>query len=458
MNFVGRKRELGRLEALAASPAGVFVPVYGRRRVGKTSLLRKFCADRPAVFVVGKQAPDLLLRKEFLLQAAKVLEEPLLAEISPPGWKELLSMVRGRWRSRRRLIIVMDEFQWTAAASPELPSVLQELWDGGWEQDCGLMLVLCGSFVGFMEREVLGAKSPLFGRRTAQVHLQPFGFREARLFHEGYSLVDAARAYFICGGVPAYLGAFDDQRSIEQNIRHTLLDDFAPLFREADFLLREELREVPNYYALLQAMARGSRPLVQLQEMTGIPAGSISYYLSQLEGLGHVRRRYPLTGKKPPPRQVRYKLEDPLLRFWFRFVFPNLSFLSAMGPRETFLAHVQRELPAYFGERFEVLCREALPLLYRAEGVSAAFQVGEYWSKEVQIDVVGHREDNFTDLGECKWGPVSPSAAAKDLDAKVGKFPNPRNATISRRIFTRNHVKEAPTGVRLHSLEELYRD
>ncbi|MBW2731820.1 MAG: ATP-binding protein [Deltaproteobacteria bacterium] len=456
-SFHGRTRELALLNEQYSSNSGSFIPVYGRRRVGKTTLLRQFCSQRPTIFFVGKQAPQLLQRQEFLAQAALVLDEPLLAKIPPPDWKTLLLEVRKRWRKSERLVIVLDEFQWTAAASPELPSVLQDLWDAGWQADGKIMLILCGSYVGFMEREVLGSKSPLFGRRTAQIQLRPFGFREAQAFHEGISLVDATRAYFICGGVPAYHQAFRSELSIEQNIRRSILEEFAPLFREADFLLREELREVQNYHALLQALAKGSLPANVLAERTSIAAGSISYYLSQLEGLGYVQKRYPLTGRQAPARNVRYRLADSLLSFWFRFVFPNLSYLSAMGPDETFRNRVEPHLPAYFGHCFEDLCREALPLLYRSEGVTAAFEVGEYWSKQVQIDVVGHRADNVTDLGECKWGPISSAAVTKELQSKVDKYPNARNATIGHRIFARHpNTANLPRGVKWHCLEDLY--
>jgi uncharacterized protein len=456
MDFIGRSRELTLLNRQYASDSGVFIPVYGRRRVGKTTLLRRFCTDIPTIYHVGKEVPDLLQRKEFLIQAARVLDEPLLAEIAPPDWKALLTMIGERWKGEQRLIIVMDEFQWIAASSPTLPSTLQEQWDSQWESDQRIMLVLCGSYVGFMEREVLGAKSPLFGRRTAQIQLKPFGFREARDFHPPYSLTDAARAYFICGGVPAYLRAFRPDRSIEQNICESLLDDFAPLFREADFLLREELREVQNYHAILVALAEGSLPHGEIGARTSVPSGSISYYLSQLESLGYISKRYPLSGRRPAARAMRQELADPLLRFWFRFIFPNLSYLSASGAERTFERRVEPRLPAYFGGCFEALCREALPLLYEAEGVTASFEVGQYWSKEVQIDVVGHREDNFTDLGECKWGSLKPAAVARELEAKVGKYPNKRNATIGLRVFSKDAVKVEQAGARWHSLEELY--
>jgi hypothetical protein len=152
-------------------------------------------------------------------------------------------------------------------------------------------------------------------------------------------------------------------------------------------------------------------------------------------------------------------LVDPLLRFWFRFVFPSTSFLQQMGAARTMRERVRPELPAYFGSCFERLCREALPALYEREGVRAGFEVGEFWSKDVQIDVVGHRQDGWIDLGECKWGGVRSTAAALDeLERKVPRYPNRHGATIGLRLFLHQRLKAPSTArpLRIHDLEDLY--
>ena len=162
-------------------------------------------------------------------QAAKSLDEPLLAQITPTDWKTALETALSKTGPDTKLVLALDEFQWIAKASPELPSVLQELWDRKWQKSGQVMLIICGSYMGFMEKEILGSKSPLFGRRTAQIPLQPFSYREAALFFPGWSLSDCARAYFICGGVPYYLKAFDKYKSIASNIQHQILDQFSSL-------------------------------------------------------------------------------------------------------------------------------------------------------------------------------------------------------------------------------------
>lgn len=456
--FVGRDAELAALEAAYQSKTAAFIPIFGRRRVGKSELIRQFMAGKTGgVYFLGKQAPAGLQIREFLDEAAAALGEPLLASIAPESWQAALSAVVMQWKGRTPLILALDEFQWSVAASPELPSVLQGLWDREWSRTGKVLLILCGSYVGFMERELLGKKSPLFGRRTAQIHLKPFGYRDAGAFHPGHSLVDRACAYFICGGVPYYHLRFSPGKSIEGNIVEVLLDEYGPLHAEPDFLLREELREVDRYYAVLFAVGSGSTAAKDIARKAGIDDRPLYYYLQQLVTLGYLRRAYPLTGGRPAARHVRYELDDALLRFWFHHVFPNKSYIAQMGPQQAMRDRIRPKLAAYFGTCFERLCLEALPALYAAEGVTAAFTVGQYWDREVQIDVVGLRDDNWIDLGECKWGAVrSARSLLAELETKVRTYPNPRNATIRPRAFTRDPVAKPLPGAEWHSLKDLY--
>lgn len=456
-DFVGRSAELAVLEAGYASPASAFVPIYGRRRIGKSELILHFLRDKPALYHVGKIAPGPLQLRELLEDAARVLDEPLLASLPLDDWRRALDTVVDRWRGPGRLVIALDEFQWTAEAATGLPSILQELWDRKWRRSGRVMLILCGSFIGFMEREVLGAKSPLHGRRTAQIKLEPFGYREAAAFHPAWSIQDRAAAYFICGGVPLYLRAFDPGCSIRTNVENTLLSEYAPLYREPEFLLREELREVHNYQAVLWAIADGQTTSRAIATAAAVPERSLHYWLEQLVQLGYIARRHPLTGGRPSARAVRFVLEDPLLRFWFHFVFPHRSFIQQHGAQAAWRELVAPRLDAYLGGRFERLCREALPHLYRREGIAASCEVGAYWDRDVQIDLVGVRSDGWIDLGECKWGAFGGARAlAAELEAKVLRFPNPRNATIGRRFFVRARPKTVPIGAQWHDLADLY--
>jgi AAA+ ATPase superfamily predicted ATPase len=460
-SFVGRARELSALRAAYAGPQSAFWPIYGRRRVGKSELILHFSRPHPTLYLLGKKgAPAEQLMREFLELAAVLLEEPLLATAPIEGWKKVIAGVLGRWRKPEKLILVFDEFQWLAEKSPELASVLQELWDRSWQKSGRVFLILCGSYVGFMEREVLGEKSPLFGRRTGQILLKPFGYREAAAFHPRVSLVQKAMTYFICGGIPLYLRYFDPDRSILQNIEQSLLSELAPLYHEPDFLLREELREIENYYMILMALSEGSLPGREIARRSGVGDRAVYYYLDQLSSIGYVDKHYPLTAERPKVRDVRYRLLDPLLRFWFHFIYPHTSRIAQAGPARALSQLIEPQLDAYFGRCFENLCREALPSLYGKEQVGADFRIGSYWSKDVQIDVVGLRADGWIDLGECKWGAASsPAAVAEELEGKVRRYPNSGQATLCRRLFlrsVRSQIKALPHGVRVHSLEDLY--
>lgn len=461
--FIGRSQELAALNAAYESPHSAFWPIYGRCRVGKSELIRRFSRHHPTLYVVGtKGTPGGQLIREFLEIAAIVLEEPLLATTAVSGWKKALELVVSRHRQDRKLILVFDEFQWIAEKCPEITSVLQELWDRSWRRNGRIFLILCGSHIGFMEREVLGERSPLFGRCTGQIFLKPLGYQEAALFLPGASLIQKAASYFICGGIPHYLRFFEPGRSVLQNIARMLLGNAAPLNAEPDFLLREELREVENYYVILKTLALSDRPLPSrdIARLSDISERSVHYYLEQLESLGYLARRAPLSGEKPKAIDTRYRLPDPLLRFWFHFVFPNTSKIAQVGPDKAAAKLVQPQLEAYFGPCFESLCREALPVIYEKERITALFDIGSYWNRQCQIDVVGRRDDGWTDLGECRWGTAGTAREAlADLEAKIPFYPNPRQDTIGRRVFLRTFRPERnplPPNVHVHTLADMY--
>lgn len=456
--FIGREKEGEILEKAYLSKKTEFIPVYGRRRVGKSELILHFIKDKHALYFLGKKATPQLQLQEFMREAARSLANPLLTAVKPAGWEEALRLVMTQKKSPKKWILVLDEFQWMVQASPELPSILQGFLDTNWKKRGDILLIVCGSYMGFMEREILGEKSPLFGRRTAQIFLKPFSYRDAALFHPSWSLADRARAYFICGGIPLYLRFFSEKTTLAKNIEKNLLDEYAPLFREPDFLLREELRELQKYYAILMCLSTGSETGKEIAAKTGIDDRKIYYYLEHLIQLGYVARSYPLTLNKPTQKEVHFVLEDPLLYFWFRFIYPNNAYICQVGSRESFMTLVRPQLESFFGLRFEKLCREALPYLYQKEGVNTPFEVGAYWDAETQIDVVGHRKKEGFDLGECKWGDVrSLTKVAEELDKKIKKYPNDSNLSIRGRIFLKNPPsRKSRLPFSIHSLQELY--
>jgi hypothetical protein len=455
-DFVGRRSELKVLEQRYASTRSEMVPVYGRRRVGKTELLLRFASGKPTVLFIASDKLRTPQIADFLRAASEWLAAPHLAESAPATWEAALRLVIATAPKQHKFLLVLDEFQWLCQSSPELPSVLQRLWDLEWQRGNSLMLILCGSLIGFMEREVLGARSPLHGRRTADLRLEPFTFGEAAAFHPNWSIEEQTRAYFVCGGVPAYLKQFEHGRSVAQNIAREFFEIDGFFQREPDLLLREELAEVKQAASVLEAVALGRRAQSDIARAVGLTASALAPHLKTLVSLGYLERVFPLSSKRPTRTSVVYRIADPLLRFWFRFVEPHWATLRRYSPERAFEQIVAPQWEAFCGEGFERLCREALPLLYVKEGVSGHFDVGEYWDRAAQIDVVGLRADGWVDLGECRWqGRVGVAQAARELAVRAMHFPA-GSRTVRQILFVRKKSKPDLHGTIVHDLAALY--
>ena len=454
--FVGRRAELAALQRHYDARRAALVPVYGRRRVGKTELLLRFLHGKPAVYFSATQKLRGSQLADLMRAAAAGLGAPALAEAAPTSWDAALRLVVAAAPAGKKLVLVLDEFQWLCESSPELPSVLQRLWDLEWQRGAQVMLILCGSYIGFMEREVLGARSPLHGRRTADLRIEPFGFREAAAFHPRWSREEQARAHFVCGGVPAYLQRLDGARSVQHNLAREVFALDGYFQREPEFLLREELAEVRQAASILEAIALGRRGQGEIARAVGLSPSALAPHLRNLVGLGYLERVVPLAPRPPKRTAVVYRVADPLLRFWFRFVEPNASQLRLLTPERAVELLVAPQWDAYCGDGFERLCREALPARYAAEGVTGRCEVGEYWDRDLQVDVVGLRGDGWIDVGECKWGKSGLAAAVAELRGRCARYPA-EGRTVRGHLFVRRApAGAAPDDVAVHDLDALY--
>ena len=379
-DFIGRTAELSLLAKAFESPRSELIPIYGRRRVGKSELILRFMADRPGVYYLGQQSAAALQVREFLAEAARGLGLPLLAELRAADWRQVLLTVVGQWDASHpgsKLVLALDEFQWIAAASPGLMSALQHCWDREWKRAGNVVLLLCGSYLGFMEREVLGRASPLFGRRTAQIHLQPFrlpgrgpvpfALVSGRIGREHTSSSAVSRSTCSVSMMASPSTATFDSPSSTSSRRCST----SPPSCSARSCVKWR-RTTP----CCSPSASGHGSPRAIAAATELPERNLHYYLQQLVSLGYLQRRYPLDCRRPNPRHVRFGIDDPLLRFWFRFIFPNMSAIRGSGAARVLGDRIAPTLDAWFGAGFERLCREALPLVYAAEGVGAGFEVG----------------------------------------------------------------------------------
>ena len=326
--FLGRDRDLAYLEELHGSGRPELFVLYGRRRVGKTELLQRFCSSHRAVYVLAAQVRDRDNLRAFRQSAAESLGDPLAGTVEFPDWAAALGFLAER-AGGERLVVVLDEFPYLCEANKSLPSQIQKFWDTK-GKNSSLLLVLCGSQVSFMEQEVLAERSPLFGRRTGQRRLEPIAPLATLEFFPKWRLEQRVLAYSILGGMPAYLRRFDDARTLEDNVLREILRPEGYLFEEVQFLLRHELSNPATYNSLLASIARGATRLADIALDVGVDATTANKYLHVLRELELVEREIPLSDPDPlRSRRGTYRIADRFLQFHFRHVQPHVSLIHA---------------------------------------------------------------------------------------------------------------------------------
>jgi AAA+ ATPase superfamily predicted ATPase len=446
--FINRHRELAAIERSFASDRAELFVLYGRRRVGKTELLRAACAGRRAIFFVADLGTEASALSEFTRQVSQfAFDRP--DAISPfDSWEAAFAFLVPLARDER-LVVVLDEFTYLVESTPSLPSVLQRLWDAELRHT-RIQLLLCGSYVGLMEQHVLGYRAPLYGRRTGQWQVQPLDFRDARLFLPAYEPADQVRAFAVLGGVPAYLLQFEDRLPLEVNIAERILTPGTVLFDEPRFLLLQELRDPRRYFTILEAIAAGRTRVNEIAQAVGVTAASLSFYLGTLRDLGLVERAVPATERYPErSKQGLHRLLDPFLRFWFRFVHPNRSLL-ARGELPRVQAQIMDQMDQFTGPVFEAICREHVWRL--AQSGRLGFEpraVGSWWDRQDEVDVVAVGDDAVL-VGECKWTvrPVGTNihddlvARAEHIRSLLG-VTHVRYALFARAGFTAEMAQQA---------------
>jgi AAA+ ATPase superfamily predicted ATPase len=400
--FVDRDMELAFLERTWNSGRAEFIVVYGRRRVGKTALLRTFCRDRSHTFWVASLSSEAILRQSFtdaLWQSSHPDETS--AGFNYESWERAFGALAELAQDQRHCVVI-DEFPYLAGSDPSVPSVLQKVWDERL-QHTNLMLVLCGSHIGMMERQVLDYQAPLYGRRTGQMQLRPLPLHASAGLMPHLDPVSQIETYAVLGGIATYWAQFDPQSSLLDNIEQHILNPASYLYQEPLFLLREELQEPRNYFAILQAIAQGRTRLNEVVQITGMDRGPASRYLAILQDLRLVERRVPVTEPQPDKsRKGSYRLRDPFLAFWFRFVAPYVSILES-GHTAPVARRIESELSTFLGPLFEDICREWLTdqaALGRLPFLPE--RLGAWWDGREEIDVVALGPDAAL-FGECKW-------------------------------------------------------
>jgi hypothetical protein len=405
--FVNREKELIFLNLMLerSHPGpGQMVLLYGRRRVGKTSLLLHWAVQSklPYCYWAAEKEPAALQRRKLY---ADLLGMPASRSPAFESWADTWDAI-GQLIGNQRRILILDELPYAAESDQAMLSALQHAWDR-WIKSSNLMLVLCGSQVHTMET-LLSQQSPLFGRMTGQWHLQPLPFHSLGQFLPNWSVEERVAGFAMVGGVPAYLEWLDAERSLVENIRKVVLSPGSMFVAEPTFLLYDEVREPRVYLAILKAIGQGAHTLNDISMSTLIDKAHLSSYLSRLQQLYLVERRLPVTIPMSARRLSRmgsYHLSDAYFRFYFRFLAPFHDTLTFEPERV--LDKVKAGLRAFVGQTaFEELSREWVVEQGRKGHLQFEPEmVGSHWSAGVQADVVAiNWLEKKVIIGECKWG------------------------------------------------------
>ncbi|MGD9567080.1 MAG: ATP-binding protein [Sedimentibacter sp.] len=401
--FYGREKELKKLNSMYNSNKFEFAVFYGRRRVGKTTLIREFCKDKNAIYFVAREASGEVNLQNFSNDVLGVTDRNKMENIYFHDWEKAFEYI-GNISKEERLILVIDEYPYLAENLPSISSVIQAHIDMKLK-DGKLFLILCGSSMSFMENQVLGYKSPLYGRRTAQFKIKPFTYFESLPFIENYENEDKAVFYGITGGIPEYLSKINNDLSLKENIISLYLNDSGALYEEPTNLLKQELREPATYNGIIDAIAGGASRLNEIASKNNMESNKCAKYLSSLISLNIVKKEIPITEKIS--KKSIYLLNDQMFRFWYRFVFPNMSLIASGFGEEVYNAKIESQLNSFMGLTFEEICKQ-----YMYQNIkSAPFffgNIGRWWGNnsklkcQEEIDLMAFEGDNAI-LGECKW-------------------------------------------------------
>ena len=381
------------------------VVIYGRRRVGKTALINEFCKGKPTVYFSALNASSQE-NLEALSKAIYTCQNP--DSTSAPTYQSYEDALEAitEMAMEKRLVFVIDEYPYLAKAEKSISSRLQHIIDHSW-QDSRIYLILCGSSMSFMEYQVLGYESPLYGRRTAQFKIQALTYREITEFHPELKAADQALLYGVTGGIPHYINKLDVESDLDEALLENLFSTSSYLFEEPENLLKQELREPAIYNSVISAIAAGASHSNEISTKVGLESGVCAKYLKVLLDLGILKKETPITEK--PGKKTIYAIDDNFFRFWYRFVPRNMSVISAGRMRLIYEQAVKRFYPDYMGLVFEKMCQEYL-LRYAKDLPILLSNVGQWWGtdsktrKEVQIDIVGVPVDgNEYLIGSCKY-------------------------------------------------------
>lgn len=447
--FIGREKELADLNEMYAQDKFQLFVLYGRRRVGKTTFLNEFCKDKPSIFYSAEQSNNKLNLEKFSNLVFHFYQETNLETFL--SWTNALSYIDERQKGQR-LVLVIDEFPYLVKKNRALLSELQHLIDHRLKNG-NLFIVLCGSYMGFMEKEVLGSKSPLFGRRTGQLHMKPFNYQTSIKFLANFTDEEKLRVYGAFGGTPLYLQQIEQKENFEENVKRSFLKNTSYLYEEPLLLLRQEVQEPGVYSAIIEAIAGGYTKANEISTKIGEDAAKCLKYIKTLCELGILYKETPF-GEKESSRKTIYGISDLMFRFWYRYVFTNRTLIETGAREAVWKKRIEPDYSNYMGLVFERVCMDYLTAENAKGELPILFtSIGRWWGTDsstktqVEIDIIANDGTDYL-ISECKWrNEKLDLTVLHELQKKADVFSKKRKNTwyilFSKSGFTEAVIEEA---------------
>lgn len=400
--FINRERELAALNEQYEASGASFMVIYGRRRIGKTTLIREFIKDKRALYFLANEENEQLSMKRFAEALAEYAGQEHLKKASFDDWRDLFDIFLKQGQTEKQLLII-DELPYMVGANPAFPSILQWVWDT-WFQNRNIMLILCGSLINMMEKYALNYSSPLYGRRTGQIKMKQIDFAYYGRFYDDMPYRDLVEHYAVTGGVPKYIELFNADKNLFDEIGRLALVPEGFLFEEPEFLLRREVGEIGSYFSIIKSIAAGNRKSGKISLDIGIKQTSLPKYLKTLVDLDILEREVPVTETNPEKSKMSlYQIKDNFLRFWFRFIYPEKGRLE-LGQSDYVLEKIKSNfVDNHAAHIYENVCRSETWRLGFA-GNLRFNKLGRWWDSREEIDIVAL--DSFGEdiaFAECKY-------------------------------------------------------
>lgn len=403
-NFINRNEERDFLNKEYENKTSSLIILYGRRRIGKTALITEFGRDKHMLYFLASEESEKENLNAFEALVAEYTNNELLKSASFDSWDVVFKTLINTNLAEKKLIII-DEFQYLGKSNAAFPSIFQRIWDTILK-DKNVMVILCGSLVSMMEAQTLSYSSPLYGRRTGQIKLQQIKFKHYNEFFKDKSRKELIEYYSITGGVPKYIELLKDGKDIYSSIEENILSKQSFLYEEPTFLLQNEVSEIGSYFSIIKSIAAGNQKLSKISSALEIKQTSITKYLQTLISLDILERQVPITEASPEKsKKGLYKIKDNFLAFWFKFVYPNKSFIEMDRPDFVMNKIRNNFIDNHVAHIYEDICIEKMWDLNTKNTWNFNFdKAGHYWNSSTEIDVVAFDSTgNDIIFGECKY-------------------------------------------------------